>query len=122
MFAPSARKRSGRGRWIGAARAAGSIIIDDGAVCALRDRNRSLLPAGIIRVEGDFSPGDIVAIASTNGQTIARGLSNYSRNDIERIRGRKTSQVREMLGEAAYDEVVHRSNLIIMSRSMKPDS
>jgi glutamate 5-kinase len=113
LFAPASRKRNGRSRWIGAVRPAGSIIVDDGAVRALMEKNRSLLPAGITRVEGDFEPGDVVAITSTTGQTIARGLSNYSTADIHRIRGKKTSEVRALLGDAAYDEVVHRNNLVV---------
>ena len=113
LFAPSAKKRSSRSRWIGAARPAGSIVVDDGAARALREKNRSLLPAGIVRVEGDFGPGDIVAIVGADGETIARGLSNYAAADVDKIRGKKTLQVREMLGEAAYDEVVHRNNLVV---------
>ena len=113
LFAPSPKKRSSRSRWIGAARPAGSIVVDAGAVSALVERNRSLLPAGIVSVEGNFSPGDIVAIIGPAGETIARGLSNYAAGDIQRIRGKKTAQVREMLGDAAYDEVVHRNNLVV---------
>jgi glutamate 5-kinase len=92
LFAPSAKKRSSRSRWINAVRPAGSIVIDSGAVKALVEMKRSLLPAGIVRVEGDFVPGDIVSIVGPNGQT---------------------AQVRELLGDAAYDEVVHRDNLVV---------
>ena len=112
-FAPSPKKRSSRSRWINAVRPAGSIVVDEGAVKALVERNRSLLPAGIVRVEGDFAPGDIVAIVSPDGQIIARGLSNYAAGDVAKICGRKTTDVRTLLGDAAYDEVVHRSNLVI---------
>jgi glutamate 5-kinase len=113
LFAPSPKKQSSRSRWIGAARPAGSIMVDDGAAKALAEKNRSLLPAGIVRVEGEFAPGDVVAIIGPGGQTIARGLSNYAAGDVDKIRGKKTAQVREMLGEAAYDEVVHRNNLVL---------
>lgn len=113
LFAPSPKKRSSRSRWIGAARPAGSIVVDAGAASALIEKNRSLLPAGIVSVEGEFAPGDIVAIIGPAGETIARGLSNYAAIDIQRIRGKKTAQVREMLGDAAYDEVVHRNNLVV---------
>src|SRR5438132_11724457 len=77
LFVPLARKRSSRSRWIGAARPVGSIVVDDGAVKALVEKNRSLLPAGIVRVEGGFARGDLVAICSAAGTVIARGLSNY---------------------------------------------
>jgi glutamate 5-kinase len=113
LFAPSVKKRSSRSRWIGAARPAGSIVVDEGAVTALSEKNRSLLPAGIVRVEGEFEPGDVVAIIGPDGRMIARGLCNYAAADVAKIRGKKTIEVREMLGEAAYDEVVHRNNLVL---------
>jgi glutamate 5-kinase len=113
LFAPSSKKRSSRSRWIGAARPAGSIVIDPGAVIALLEKNRSLLPAGIVRVDGEFEPGDVVSIIGPDGVELARGLSNYAHADVERIRGKKTADVRAMLGEAAYDEVVHRNNLVL---------
>ena len=113
LFAPSVKKRSSRSRWIGAVRPAGSIIVDAGAVAALVEKNRSLLPAGIVRVEGAFERGDVVSIIGPDGVELARGLTNYTAADISRILGRKTADVRAMLGEAAYDEVVHRNNLVL---------
>lgn len=113
LFAPAARKLSSRSRWIGSARPAGSIHIDEGAVRALVERNKSLLPAGITKVEGDFARGDVVVILSPDGTAIARGLSNYTAVDVQRIRGKKTAEVRALLAEAAYDEVVHRDNLVV---------
>jgi glutamate 5-kinase len=113
LFAPANRKRSGRSRWIGTARPAGTIIIDAGAVKALTDKNRSLLPAGITRAEGDFCRGDIVAIVGPDAQVVGRGLTNYSVEDVLRIAGKKTAEVRLLLAEAAYDEVVHRDNLVV---------
>ena len=113
LFAPAARKLSSRSRWIGSARPAGSIHVDEGAVRALVERNKSLLPAGITRVEGDFARGDVVVILSPDGTAIARGLSNYTATDVQRILGKKTAEVRALLAEAAYDEVVHRDNLVV---------
>jgi glutamate 5-kinase len=112
LFVPSAKKRSSRSRWIGAARPAGSIHVDDGAAKALAEKNRSLLPAGIVRVEGDFEPGDVVSIIGPGGAELARGLTNYAAGDVDKIRGKRTADVRAMLGDAAYDEVVHRNNLV----------
>ena len=80
---------------------------------ALVQKNRSLLPAGIVRVEGDFAPGDIVAIVGPDGKAIAPRLTNYAAGDVTRICGKKTSEVRAELGDAAYDEVVHRDNLVV---------
>jgi glutamate 5-kinase len=113
LFAPATRKLSGRSRWIGSARPAGTIVIDQGATQALVEKNRSLLPAGITRTEGDFERGDIVAIVDAAGKLVGRGLTNYSAEDITRIAGKKTAEVRSLLEEAAYDEVVHRDNLVV---------
>jgi glutamate 5-kinase len=112
-FLPASRRRSGRSRWISAARPAGSIVIDSGAVTALVERNKSLLAAGIVKVQGDFAPGDVVEIITADGTTVAQGLTNYTSQDVEKIRGKKSGEVRAMLGSAAYDEVVHRDNLVI---------
>ena len=113
LFVPAARKLSSRSRWIGSARPLGRIFVDDGAVKALVEKNKSLLPAGITKVEGEFTRGDVVAICAPDGSAIARGLSNYSSDDVSSIRGKKTAEVRALLAEAAYDEVVHRDNLVI---------
>ena len=113
LFVPGGRKWSGRTRWIGSVRPCGTIVVDDGAVKALVEKNRSLLPAGIVKVEGEFGHGDCVAIQSPDGRTIARGLSNYASADVEKIRGKKTQELRAILGDGAYDEVVHRDNLVV---------
>ena len=113
VFLPAGRKVSSRSRWIGSARPAGNIYVDDGAARAVVERNKSLLPAGIVQVTGDFARGDVVAICSADGTPIARGLTNYSSADVERIRGKKTADVRALLAEAAYDEVIHRDNLVV---------
>jgi glutamate 5-kinase len=64
-------------------------------------------------VEGEFSRGDAIGIASADGVLIARGLSNYSSADMSRILGKKTQQIRQILAEAAYDEAIHRDNLVL---------
>ncbi|MGA2496356.1 MAG: glutamate 5-kinase [Tepidisphaeraceae bacterium] len=113
LFIPSAHKRNSRSRWIGAARPKGSIIVDAGAAVAVAQKNRSLLPAGITAVEGHFDRGDLVTIKAPDGQLVAQGLSNYGWQLIEEIKGKKTAEVRTLLGDAAYDEVVHRDNLVV---------
>jgi glutamate 5-kinase len=117
LFIPAGRKMSSRNRWIGSARPAGTIVVDDGCARAVAGQNRSLLPAGILKVEGDFDRGDIVAIQAADGRVLARGLSNYASADVDKIRGKKTSEVRSLLHEAAYDEVVHRDNLVVIDSS-----
>ncbi len=116
LFVPARRKRPSRSRWIRSVRPCGTITLDEGAAKAVSERNKSLLPAGIIGVDGHFEPGDVVALASAGGLLIARGLSNYSADDVRRIQGKKTQEVRSMLKEAAYDEVVHRNNLALERR------
>ena len=113
LFVPAGRRRTGRSRWIGSARAAGRIVVDEGAAAAVAQKNRSLLPAGIVKVEGTFERGDVVEILSPAGVCVARGLTNYASDDVKRIRGKKTAEVRALLAEGAYDEVVHRDNLVV---------
>jgi len=113
LFVPSQKKRSGKSRWIGSARPVGAITIDDGAARAIVERNKSLLPAGIVKVDGEFSKGDVVEIRDARGKALARGLSNYPAKDVVRILGRKTADVRALFKECAYDEVVHRDNLVL---------
>lgn len=115
LFVPAEKKWSSRSRWIGSARAIGKIHVDAGCVKALIERRKSLLPAGITSVEGEFAPGDIVEIIAPDGKTIAKGLSNYPASDVTRIAGKKTAEVRQILAEAAYDEVIHCNNLILNS-------
>ena len=112
VFLPGAKKLSSRSRWIGSVRPAGTIIVDAGCVKALVEKNRSLLPAGIVKVDGEFGRGDVVGIVGPDQALVAKGLSNYAAGDVRRIAGMKTQQVRELLAEAAYDEVVHRDNLV----------
>jgi glutamate 5-kinase len=113
LFVPAHKKRSSKSRWIGSARPIGAVIIDPGAVAAIIEKNRSLLPAGIVAVDGTFERGDLIAIKSKDGLTVARGLSNYSSDGVEQIRGKKTTEVRALLGDAAHEEVVHRNNLVV---------
>jgi glutamate 5-kinase len=114
LFVPEAgKKRSSRSRWIGAVRPSGTVFVDDGARRALAEQNKSLLPAGIVKVEGDFARGDVVSVAASDGSIIARGLSNYSASEMEVIRGKRTKQIRQLLADAAYDEAIHRDNLVL---------
>jgi glutamate 5-kinase len=113
LFVPAGRKRAGKDRWIGAARAVGFVHVDEGAVAAVAEKNRSLLPAGIVKIDGTFRRGDVVGIVAPSGMTVGRGLTNYASEDVQRILGLKTQQVRELLAEEAYDEVIHRDNLVL---------
>lgn len=114
IFVPAQRKMSSRRRWIGqAARAAGKIVVDAGAIEALVQGGKSLLPSGIIAVSGPFAKGANVAIIDAAGNQIARGLSNYSSAQIERIKGLKTAQIAKIMSGKTPDEVVHRNNMTL---------
>lgn len=105
--------------WLATAAApSGDIIVDEGACRALlRPGGASLLPVGIVRVQGRFTAGDLIRILGPDGVEVARGLSNYSSDEIARIRGAHTSQIAEMLGHVGHHEVVHRDNMVLSEQS-----
>lgn len=114
VFVPAERRISGRRRWIGqAARTQGRVVIDDGAVRALTQRGKSLLPSGIRSVEGNFPKGAAVTVVTLRGREIARGLTNYSSSQLEEIRGCRSTQIAGILGDKPYDEAIHRNNLML---------
>jgi glutamate 5-kinase len=101
-------------RWIGfTAQTRGTIVVDDGARKAVERQGKSLLPIGVVNVEGTFRKGDVVAIRDAAGAEFARGLSNYSAADIQRIQKLKTEQIAAALGHCPYDEVIHRDNMAV---------
>jgi glutamate 5-kinase len=101
--------------WIAFARQpAGSIVIDDGARNALVEGGKSLLPAGVLDVGGDFSAGEAVTIQDADGRVVARGLASLSSGDLRRVRGMRTEHVREVLPESTIEEAVHRDHLVIL--------
>lgn len=99
----------------------GRLVLDDGAVRAVRDRHTSLLPAGISSVTGDFEPGDPVEMISAEGTVIARGLVNYSSEELPRMLGRSTKELAKDLGRGYDRVVVHVDDLVLVqpSRSTK---
>ncbi|MFH1238711.1 MAG: glutamate 5-kinase, partial [bacterium] len=113
-FLPKAGKISGRKRWIGfAAKTSGAIIIDEGASVAILKKGKSLLPSGILAVEGKFETGAIVVVRTRDKKDIARGLVSYTAEEINKIKGQKSGRIEELLGWRGYDEVIHRDNLVI---------
>ena len=92
----------------------GSIYVDDGCAEAILRQGSSILPIGILSVEGDFSEGETVQIMQGD-QEIARGIVNYSASDINCIKGHQSSEIEELLSvNAAYEEVIHRDNLVVL--------
>lgn len=104
----------GRKRWIAyGARPRGSATINAGAQHSLLADGSSLLPAGIVAVQGNFAAGDLISIQDEEGAEIARGLTNYASDELERIRGLHTDQVAMVLGSCDFEEAVHRDNLVV---------
>lgn len=114
-FQPAEEKLEARKRWmLSGISQRGQVIVDDGAAAAVRDRHRSLLPAGVRRTEGGFARGDTVYIADGQGIPFACGITNYGSADIERIRGLRSGKIEETLGYHYGEEVVHRNNLVLL--------
>ena len=112
-FIPSGNPQTARKRWIsGSLQSLGSVIVDDGAVAAL-ERGRSLLPAGILRIEGTFQRGDAITIMKRDGSEFGRGLIAYSSEDATQIIGHKTGEIEDLLGYRGRDEIIHRDDLVI---------
>jgi glutamate 5-kinase len=93
----------------------GQLVVDDGAARALVERGRSLLPAGIVAVQGEFGIGDVVACVDRQGRELARGLAGYTAKDVARIKGLSTRQIAPVLGYSNGDEVIHRDDLVLTS-------
>mgnify|MGYP001570730883 CR=1 FL=1 len=92
---------------------AGRIKVDEGAAIALRQGGKSLLPAGIVDVEGGFGVGTLVRIVDAAGANVGVGLSNYKASELKKIMGRKSSEIERILGHCLFQEVVHRDNLLL---------
>jgi glutamate 5-kinase len=116
LFLPGGEPRSARKAWIaGAVNPAGTLVVDDGAVRALR-HGKSLLPAGIVAVEGAFERGDCVSVRGLAGNEIGRGLSAYASADIALIAGHKSDEIEAILGYRGRDEIIHRDDLVVTGR------
>jgi glutamate 5-kinase len=114
LFHATAAPRSAWKSWIaGALATTGRIVVDAGAVRALRS-GRSLLPAGVRAVEGGFARGDCVAVAGPDGAVIARGLANYAAEDARRIMGRHSREIAAILGFEGREELIHRDDLALL--------
>jgi glutamate 5-kinase len=116
-FMASSSPLLARKRWIaGTLVPMGRLIVDEGAAGALA-RGKSLLPAGVKKVEGSFARGDAVSIIGSAGVEIARGLVTYDVLDAQRIAGKKTSEIEKILGYRGRDEMVHRDDMVSLGGS-----
>ena len=116
LFVPRENHLRFRNQWLAfGSKISGQLIVDDGLAKALRQKGScSILPVGITRVEGNFDSGDTVSVLDQEGHELARGMTNYSAEDLELIKGCKTGQIEEKIGSKHYDEVIHRDNLVVL--------
>jgi glutamate 5-kinase len=113
LFHAGESKLTSRKAWIAFATSpVGRVQVDDGAVRAICDHNRSLLAAGVRSVTGSFAPGDAVDIVDSSGNPFARGLVGFSSDELERVAGLDSKKITELLGGAR--EVVHRDELVVL--------
>jgi glutamate 5-kinase len=117
-FVPVLRRMKGRKKWMAFnPQTEGSIVVDRGAERAILTQGRSLLPAGVKGIRGAFAMGSVVSILDEEGREVARGLSNFSSDELEKIRGMNTNRIHAVLGvEEHFDEVVHRDNLVVVAK------
>ena len=113
-FVPKPDKLGSRKRWIAfTSHTSGKVRVDDGAMHALVEGGKSLLPSGIIDVDGIFDVGAAVSVCDRHGIELGRGLTNYASDDILSIKGLRTDQIKAGPGSHEYDDVIHRDNLVI---------
>ncbi len=117
VFVPTPRAQAlgSRKHWIAyALKPSGTLVVDAGARRALVENKRSLLPSGVREVKGRFGLGDAVAVVTEDGKEFARGLCGYSAEEVEKIRGRRTTDIESILGYKYFDEGIHRDDLVIL--------
>jgi glutamate 5-kinase len=92
----------------------GAVVVDDGAVAKLRGEGKSLLPVGIVGVAGDFHRGDVIAVRTSGGVEIARGLANYASSEARLIARKSSAEFERLLGYTGEPEMIHRDNMILV--------
>ncbi|MGL6073764.1 MAG: glutamate 5-kinase [Fimbriiglobus sp.] len=116
LFLPHGEQVSAWKRWLGfTAQPRGILQLDAGATKAVTEQGKSLLPVGVVSVSGEFGKGDVVSIVAADGSEVARGLTNYSSQDAQQLRGLKTEHILVKLGQLPYVELIHRDNLVVLS-------
>ncbi len=117
LFVSKENRLQFRKRWLAfGSRIMGRVIVDSGCEQAIKKAGGcSILPVGIAAVEGDFEAGNTVSVVTAGGREIARGLSHYSSDELKKIAGCQTAEIEERLGHKAFDEVIHRDDLVILN-------
>ncbi|MFH1857825.1 MAG: glutamate 5-kinase [Candidatus Omnitrophota bacterium] len=117
LFLPKAARLGSRKSWIAfTSKSKGKVVVDEGAKNALLHQGRSLLSSGIIGCREDFSAGEVISIVDEKENEFARGLVNYSSDEVEKIKRLKSSQIASALGYKRYDEVIHRDNMVVLEK------
>jgi len=115
FFLPRKEKMQSRKRWIAyVLKPKGTLVLDKGACKAVSQNGKSLLPSGIIKIEGDFTVGDSVLCLTESGKKIAAGLTNFCSEELTKIKGLRTDKIEQVLGYKGADEVLHRNNLVVL--------
>ncbi len=115
LFLSEQNKLTSRKHWIAfTLNPLGEIIVDDGAKEAILTKSKSLLPSGIIKVQGEFDAGEAVSCCDQDGAEFARGLARYSSSDIAKIRGCKTAEIKKVLGHCPVQEVINRDDMVVL--------
>ncbi len=117
LFAPVQDRLTHKKHWIAhTLPKKGELVLDAGAVEAIIHRGKSLLPSGIISVHGRFEIGDMVVCTDSQGTEYARGITHYSSLEIQKIAGRKSTQIESILGYRMGDEIIHRDELVVLKK------
>ncbi len=115
LFLPMKSRLNVRKKWIGfVSDSKGIIVVDNGAKNALLRRQTSLLPSGVLEVRGEFKMDDTISVLDTGGIEIARGVAGFASSDLNKIKGKKTSEIQKILNRKSGDEVIHRNNLVLI--------
>ena len=115
LFPAAKESLPSRKHWIAyTLRPKGRILVDEGARTVLSQHGRSLLPSGVVRVEGEFDRGDCVRVCGADGTEFARGLAAYAHGEAERLLGHNSSEIEAILGYKYGDEIIHRDNLVVL--------
>ncbi|MCL2760706.1 MAG: glutamate 5-kinase [Desulfuromonadales bacterium] len=115
FFLPQESSLTSRKHWIAfTLKSQGKIFVDPGAGGMLRKNGKSLLPSGIASVEGNFDRGACVTIIDNDGMKFAKGIVDYSSQEIDLLKGRKSSEIEDILGYRYSDEIIHRDNLVLL--------
>ncbi len=113
LIAPT-QKLAARKQWmVDHLQLRGAVLVDSGAAHKVRDEGKSLLPIGVIEVQGEFHRGDVIAVRGPDGTELARGLANYGSSEARLIARRPSSEFEKLLGYTAESELIHRDNLVL---------